>query len=318
MNPEHAYIYSAGTSERALREEIVRVGKLMYDRGLVVGIDGNISARLGPDHILTTPSGLCKGLLDPDQLIVVDMTGQRVGPETAANRGLRPTSETPMHLEAYRRRPDIKAVTHAHPPATIALSIARISLAECLLPEVIVNLGLVHTSEYTTPGSAENVEAIRELIVGHDGIILRRHGVLTVGRSPLDAFFKLEMVEQVARITLILRQLGAGEPLLPEEVEKLLAQRRAAGLARPGEEAEFCERCGVCRIVSRPPEEKKTPVVGQVSIPASAPEPPTPDKDLIFCEHCGFAHHPSHHYPLSLEEQELVRQITQTVLRRLK
>jgi L-fuculose-phosphate aldolase len=234
--------------EQALREEIVRVGRLMYERGLAVAADGNISAPLDEGHVLCTPSGLCKGTMTPDQLIVVDMDGHKVGPGTSANRDLQPTSEVRMHLEAYRQRPDIGGVVHAHPPITVALSIAGVSLADCMLPEVIVTLGLVPTTEYATPASAENVRAIRDLITNHDGIILQRHGTLTVGQDPWEAYMRLESLEQVARITLILQQLGRGEPLPPEQVEKLLAQRQKMGLSRPGEEEEFCEVCGVCHL----------------------------------------------------------------------
>jgi L-fuculose-phosphate aldolase len=234
--------------EQALREEIVRVGRLMYERGLAVGIDGNISARLDAAHVLCTPSGLCKGMMAPGQLIVVDMQGHKVGPGTADNRDLQPTSEVLMHLEAYRQRPDIGGVVHAHPPITVALSIAGVSLADCMLPEVIVNLGLVPTTEYATPASQENVGAIRDLIANHDGMILQRHGTLTVGHTPWEAYMRLESLEQVARITLILQQLGRGDPLPPEHVEKLLEQRRKMGFAHPGEEDEFCEICGVCHI----------------------------------------------------------------------
>lgn len=234
--------------EQALREQIVRVGRLMYERGLAVGVDGNISARLDEGNVLCTPSGLCKGFMAPDQIIIVDMQGRKVGPGTTANRGLRPTSEVPMHLEVYRQRPDLGGVVHAHPPITIALSIAGVSLADCMLPEVIVNLGLVPTTEYATPASEENVSAIRNLITNHDGIILQRHGALTVGKDPWDAFMRLEYLEQLARITLVLQQLGHGEPLPPDQVEKLLAQRQNMGLSHPEEEGEFCEICGVCHI----------------------------------------------------------------------
>ena len=236
--------------EEALRGEMIRVGRLLYERGLIVGSDGNISARLDEGHILCTPSGLCKGIMSPDQLIVVDTEGRLVKRWSHADRGVRPTSEMAMHLEAFRQRPDIGGVVHAHPPTTVALSIAGISLAACMLPEVIVNLGLVPTADYATPASEENVRAIRELIVGHDGIVLQRHGALTVGCSPWEAYLRLESLEQVARITVILTQLGRGEPLPPDQVEKLLVQRQKLGLSRPGELAEFCEACGVCGLGS--------------------------------------------------------------------
>jgi L-fuculose-phosphate aldolase len=265
--------------ERALREEIVRVGRLMYDRGLVVAADGNISARLDEENVLCTASGLCKGMMSPDQLIVVDMEGRKVGSETAASRDLRPTSEVFMHLEAYRQRPDIGGVVHAHPPITVALSIAGTSLAGCMLPEVIVNLGLIPTTEYATPASEENVRAIRDLIANHDGMILQRHGALTAGRDPWEAYMRLESLEQLARITLVLQQLGQGEPLPPEQVEKLLAQRRKMGLSRPGEEEEFCEVCGVCH-------------------PDGHHLPPVPQTD-------------------SYADPDLIRQITRAVLREL-
>lgn len=154
-------------NEYQLRQEIVQVGRLMYEKGLISASDGNISARLGPGRILITPSGLHKGLLEPNQLLIVDDNGEQASSGVGALRQLKPTSELPMHLEVYRQRPEVEAVVHAHPPITIALSIAEIPMAECLLPEVIVFLGLIPTSQYATPSSRENVQAIRELITHH-------------------------------------------------------------------------------------------------------------------------------------------------------
>jgi L-fuculose-phosphate aldolase len=151
-----------------------------------------------------------------------------------------------MHLEAYRQRPDIQAVVHAHPPISIALSIAGIPMTDCLLPEVIVFLGIVPTTAYATPSSEENVRAIRALIGRHDALILQRHGSLTVGDSPMQGFMRLETVEQNARIGFMLAQLGVRNPLAPEEVRKLLRQRQQLGLSRAGEADLFCTTCGVC------------------------------------------------------------------------
>lgn len=233
-------------NEYQLRQEIVRIGRLMYEKGFICASDGNISARVEPGRLLITPSGLHKGLLEADQLLLIDETGHPLGLRTAAGRRLKPTSELPMHLETYRQRPDIGAVVHAHPPITIALSIAGIPMADCLLPEVIVFLGLIPTTQYATPSSEENVRAIRDFIANHDAIVLQRHGSLTVGDSPMQAFMRLETMEQNARIALMLAQLGVRQPLPPAEVEKLLHQRQQMGLARPGESAEFCAVCGVC------------------------------------------------------------------------
>lgn len=233
-------------SEQQLRQEIIQVGQRMYAKGLISSGEGNISARLDEDRILITPSGLHKGFLKSDQLLIISMDGQLLGVRSGANRQLKPTSEMPMHLESYRVRPDIGAIVHAHPPTTIALSIAGIPLAECLLPEVIVFLGLIPTSDYATPSSKEMVHIIRQLLINHDAIILRRHGSLTVGKSPMEGFMRLEIVEQNARIAFMLHQLGVSNPLPPTEVVKLLEMRQKMGLAKPGESNEFCEVCGVC------------------------------------------------------------------------
>jgi L-fuculose-phosphate aldolase len=236
------------STEYEMRRQIVQVCRLMYEKNFICASDGNVSARLSDGRILITPSGLPKGLLEVDDIVVVDEKGKRVGAATAVNRTLKPTSEMPMHLEAYRQRPDIGAVVHAHPPITIALSIAGIPLADCLLPEVIVFLGLIPTTEYATPSSEENVRAIHDLIVNHDGLVLQRHGSLTVGKDPMQGFMRLETMEQNARIAFMLAQLGVRSPLAAPEVKKLLRQRRQMGLCHAGEEAEFCELCGVCHV----------------------------------------------------------------------
>ena len=237
--------------ERALRAEIVRVGQLMHARELVDGFSGNISCRLGPDHILATPSGLAKGMLASEQLIIVDMAGTLV----EAAPGLKPTSELLMHLEAYRRRPDISAVVHAHPMTAVALTIAGISLAECVIPEAVVVFGLVPTTPYATPSSIENQHAISQLIVGHDAILLAYHGSLTVGRSVTEAYLRLESLEHTAKIIALTRLLGGGPALPPEQVAKLLQTRQEWGFSRPGDLEEFCLACGVCHPAGshRPP-----------------------------------------------------------------
>jgi L-fuculose-phosphate aldolase len=235
-------------NEYALRQEIVKIGQLMYQKGFISASDGNISARLGPNRLLITPSGLHKGFLEPADILIVDDDGHRVGPGSVTRRDLKPTSELPLHLEAYRQRSEIGAVVHAHPPITIALSIAGIPMADCLLPEVIVFLGLIPTTAYATPSSTESIQVIQELITRHDALVLQRHGSMTVGDSPMQAFMRLETVEQNARIAFMLAQLDVANPLPASEVTKLLKQREALGLSKPGESDEFCEICGVCHL----------------------------------------------------------------------
>lgn len=209
-----------------LRQEIIRVGGLLYQKGYIVATDGNISVRLSPDRLLVTPSGLHKGFMEPQDLVITDMDGRVV--ETRA--GLKPTSEMPMHLEVYRQRTDVNSVVHAHLPIAVALSIAGIPLDQPYLPEAILTLGPAPTTEYATPSSLENVTAIKDLIAEHNAIILRRHGVITVGADPFDAFMRMESVEHKAHIIFMLQLLGRGEPLPQEQVAKLLEMRKQYGI----------------------------------------------------------------------------------------
>lgn len=289
-------------NEFQLRREIVQVGRLMYEKGFISASDGNISARLEPNRLLITPSGLHKGFLEPGELVIVDNNGQLVG--SSPNRKLKPTSELPLHLEAYRQRPEINAVVHAHPPITIALSIAGISMADCLLPEVIVFLGLIPTTEYATPSSTESVRAIQELIINHDALVLRRHGSITVGDSPMQGFMRLETVEQNARIAFMLAQLGVRNPLPPEEVTKLLKQRADLGLSKPGDAAEFCQVCGVCHTGNKHAPTLRSATYPGAAIPirltgATGPQTLPPIRQLI---------------PEETKIRQLVAQIVQNTL----
>ncbi len=251
-------IGGSALTERALREEFVRIGQLMHTRGYVTATDGNISARLDADHFLATPSGLSKGFMTPDQMVVIGWDGKPVGSSRyGAARDLKPSSEMLLHLEAYRQRPDIKALVHAHPPIAVALSIAGVPIAPCLLPEVIVTLGSIPTTEYATPASPEGATVIREHIANHDAVMLQRHGSVTVGATPFDAYLKLEKLEHAADITFKLLQIGRELPFPPGAVEKLIGKREDAGLMLPGQREELERTCGVCQLSGRCPASKK-------------------------------------------------------------
>jgi L-fuculose-phosphate aldolase len=228
-------------NESFLRAEIVRIGKLMHLFEFVDGASGNISARLDPNHILATPSGLAKGFLAEDQLIIVDMEGRL----TSAAPGLKPTSELLMHLEAYQQRPDVNGVVHAHPITSVALSIAGVPLTDCVIPEAVVLLGPIPTTPYATPSSAENQQAISELVKTHDAIVLAYHGSLTVGPTVWDAYLKLETLEHTAKIIAMARMLGGAAPLPVTQVQKLIDTRQKWGFARVTDADEFCRYCNI-------------------------------------------------------------------------
>ena len=102
-----------------LREELCQVCRLLYDRGYVVGHDGNVSVRLGEGCLLITPSGVSKGRLEPDMLVVCDLEGRVLEGDRY------PSSEMAMHLLIYQERPDVGAVVHAHPPVSTAFAIRQ-------------------------------------------------------------------------------------------------------------------------------------------------------------------------------------------------
>lgn len=227
-------------SESELRQLICRVGQLMYRQGYVDGTAGNISARLDGDRFLMSPSGLATGFLEAEQLVVVNLAGERVDQPVKANAHLRATSESAMHLECYRQRDDVNAVVHAHPPTAIALTLIGYDFQQCIIPEMVVLLGMVPTAPYSTPSSQENSDAITNLIREHDAIMLSNHGSLTVAKSLWDAYMMLETLEHSATILHRALQLSDDLNAIPsEQIQKLVAIRERLGLLRPGDRERF-------------------------------------------------------------------------------
>lgn len=210
--------------ERVLRQQIIQFGKLCYERHLLVAMDGNLSARLPDGNILCTQAGCHKGFLTEDHLVVIDMQGRKV-----RGRG-NPTSEMAMHIACYEERPDCLAVVHAHPPMAVAFTIADQSLAQCVLPEVVLTLGTVPTVDYETTGTQDLADKIRPYIQKRDAILMDRHGAVCLGTSVLDAFCKLETLEHTAKITKWARDLGGAKVLPADEAVRL----RSMGLKRYG------------------------------------------------------------------------------------
>jgi L-fuculose-phosphate aldolase len=200
---------------------MVAVAAQMYRRGFITALSGNLSARLPDGNILVTPAGPHKGFLSPEMLIEVSLERgvlSNLG-------GVQATSELPMHLEVYRKRPDVGAAIHAHPVACIALSLVGITLEKPAIPEAVVLLGEVPTTTYATPSSDENRLAISELIQEHNAIILAHHGTLTVGRDLQEAYYRLETLEHTAQILALAHQLGEPRQLSAEAIRKLTQDR---------------------------------------------------------------------------------------------
>ena len=211
------------TSQDELRALICEAGRRMYHKNLVSASDGNISARLGGDQYLVTPSGVSKGHMKQDDLVIADGEGRKVSGEGKVS------SEFVTHLAAYEERPDIQSVVQAHPPKAVGFTLAGHSLAELLLPEVVFAVGSIPTTEYATPATKEGALAIRLLIRECDALLLDRHGAITVGKNVMDAYFKMEKIEHAAESILTAKLLGNTQTLTPDQMKKLLAAREDYG-----------------------------------------------------------------------------------------
>lgn len=203
-------------TETELRELICEAGRRMYGRNLVGATDGNISAKLGENRYLCTPSSTSKGFMRPEDLIIADGEGNKIDGNGAV------TTEFFTHLAAYEERPDISAVVHGHPPTATALTLAGLDMTRPVIPELIMGLVAVPTTDYATPGSKEGADVIRKWIRQFDAVLLDRHGAVTVGKDVMEAYMRIEKVEHSAQALFAAHVLGRVRELDPSQIERLL------------------------------------------------------------------------------------------------
>src|SRR5687768_7438776 len=212
--------------EALARQQIVEIGKLLYDRNYVVAFDGNVSIRLDENRVLATPTMTCKGRMTEDGLAITDMNGKPLSDKKAS-------SELAMHLLIYRMRPDIKAVCHAHPPHGTAFAAAGLAIDAPILSEVILTLGCVPLTGYGTPSTDELTEAMKPFVA--------HHGAVAYGANLWQAFDRLETLEHTAKIAILSRALGGAHDLPKEAIEKLINIREKAGYLTASAR---CQACG--------------------------------------------------------------------------
>lgn len=205
--------------EGTLRRDLVRACKRLYKFGFMPGTSGNLSVRLDSKFILATPTGVSKSTLSKEDMVIVDLDGKQY----SGSRKV--TSEIGMHLAVYNRRDDIGAVVHSHPPIATAFACAGRALDEPLCSEAIMTLGSVPLAPYATTGTEEVADSLAEYIPDHEAILMANHGVVTYGKTLMDAFMKMETVEHFAQITLIVAQLGSASPIRKDQLAALLDAR---------------------------------------------------------------------------------------------
>lgn len=218
-----------------IRRQVVTVCRRLYDRGLIAGSDGNVSVRVdsrgGGSGLLITPAGVSKVDVGVDDLVEVSLEG----PRSARSRGSRPSTELAMHVRLYRRRSDVGAVVHAHPPFATAFAAAGATVPADALPEMVYQLGNIAYVPFVVPGSEAFADAMEPYISAHDVFLFANHGATTVGRTLSAAHQRMESLEHGARIVWLAQSLGGARSLPGNAVAELLAARAANSLTTPNE-----------------------------------------------------------------------------------
>ncbi|MEC1524164.1 class II aldolase/adducin family protein [Neobacillus niacini] len=216
-------------SDHQAKEMICEIGRRVYNRNYVAANDGNISVKVGPNEIWTTPTGVSKGYMTPDMMVKMDLSGKVLAGD------LKPSSEVKMHLRVYNENPEVNAVVHAHPPIATSFAIAGTPLDKPVLPEAIVLLGNVPVAPYALPGTQEVPDSIAPYCNTHNAVLLANHGALTWGRDLMEAYFRMESLEHYANIlmhsTYILKKANE---LNNAQIADLIKIRESMGIKAGG------------------------------------------------------------------------------------
>ncbi|WP_460767047.1 class II aldolase/adducin family protein [Niabella terrae] len=192
--------------------------KRIYDRVLTTTSGGNLSIRDEEDNIWITPAGVDKGLLKPSDIVCVTKSGEVLGDH-------KPSSEYPFHLAIYQKRPDIRAVVHAHPPGIVAFSIARKVPDTSVLPQFRAFCGEIGYASYAMPGTEELGKNIaNEFRAGVHIVIMENHGTVVGAEDLSEAYQKFEMLEVTAKSLLYGARTSAPVSLNDKQISGHLAQ----------------------------------------------------------------------------------------------
>jgi L-fuculose-phosphate aldolase len=199
-----------------ISERIVKVGRELHDHGLVRGTNGNISAKIAcTDTFLIKPSGASLENLKPEELVLVDLQGNKIRGETNVSL------ETPMHAAIYRARKDVQAVVHTHAPTATAFGIAKTEILPLEIELFMFLPNGVPVVPFKAPGSKTLAGAVQKKITNYDALILENHGIVTVGSTIEAACCLNEMVEEGAKIQfLVMMLVGRDAVNLAELKEK--------------------------------------------------------------------------------------------------
>jgi ribulose-5-phosphate 4-epimerase/fuculose-1-phosphate aldolase len=204
-------------SNAKLREEICRLGRSLFERGLTPGSSGNISVRVDDGSWLVTPTNASLGFLDPARITELDRTGRVIS-------GDAPTKEIPLHAALYESRGDARAVVHLHSTHSVALSMLPEIDPRAVLPPMtpyyLMRAGQTALVPYHRPGDPAVADAIRGLAGKYASVLLANHGPVVAGETLEAAVFAIEELEETARLYLLVRNLNP-RYLTPAQVSDL-------------------------------------------------------------------------------------------------
>lgn len=200
------------------KNELIEYGRMAGDKNYTPGISGNLSARCG-DMVVITSSGVANGYLTENDFAVVDFDGNAI-------EGEKPSSERMLHIEFYKKRPEMNYVMHVHSPYLSAFASAGIALDDKISPEIIYCFEKIPLAEYSIPGSKELVEKTSKYFENYDVVLMANHGVIIAGKDIKDAFYKLDLCENYAKTVICAKLLGGAKILPEEEVEKIYLLRQ--------------------------------------------------------------------------------------------
>jgi L-fuculose-phosphate aldolase len=209
----------------ALRAEIIRTGRKLWDRQYVDGNGGNISVRLGAEFVLCTPTMLSKADLEVADICLSDLSGKIL----AGDRTL--TSELLLHLEIYKANPRAKAVVHCHPPYATAFAVTGTLPPMGLIPEYEVFIGPAAVAPYETPGTQAFAETILPFVHEHNTILLKNHGVVCWADTVTHAEWLCEIMDTYCKTYLIAKQIGEPLGVIPDDkIDDILRRKQWMGL----------------------------------------------------------------------------------------
>jgi L-fuculose-phosphate aldolase len=201
-------------TETEIRQALLSVAKEMITCGLVEGTAGNVSARLPDGNVVLTPSSIDYKTMTLDDLVVTDIDGNVI----AGNRV--PTTEKSLHLACLRKHRDIGAVMHCHAMFATMFAIVRQPIP-CVIEEFDVYVGGdVPVADYQMTGSDALAEEVSNRVADRGAVLMANHGLLCVGKNPVDVLKVARLVERTAQIIWGARMLGNVVPLPDATLEQ--------------------------------------------------------------------------------------------------